>query len=822
MPKVFLSHSSADKASYVEYVADKLIEKVGNHNVVYDKYTFEEGMETISEINTHLKDTDLFVLFISDKALESDWVKSELETANKLMEASKLERIYPIIIDRNIEYSDKRIPKWMQERYNIKLVSRPSKSVQLIKERMIEINWKFHPKVADRKKVFVGRNELIKDFEERLDDYEKGMPSCAVVAGIEKIGRTTFLNHCLRKSNVISKQTYEPLEIYLNHENSIEDFILFLYGLGYTERCDITDLMSKGMDIKIDIAIKLISDIQNAKDILFIRDVGCIINYEGVMVDWFNKIIDGLKDKTKLSLCIISKFQMNMPGYLCPAIFKQSILELEKKERAGLLRRYLEIENIELDVNDFQFVLDLLTGFPQQAIYAVDLLSEKGIEYVKSNSYLLVEYSNKKVENALRGISNDDKKMNFLRLLSSLDQMSSTLIRTVTNNDDLYMNILNEFVGLSICEQIGSNKEYIRVNDVIRDYIDRSKLEIEEEFQKKLDIELKTFLDDPSLDSYSVPEYLNNMKVALLKGEKIDAKEILPSIYLKSMRELYEKKGNRLSDVIKFARKALEKESSMDSRIVFEIRYFLCLSLAKMKNKELLTEVQKISGADHNFLLGFYYRQIGKPDKSLEQYNKSLEIRPNFSKAKRELVQVYIMLEEYSLAKQLAKENYEVYPENPYHIQAYFMCTIKGWKTEEEKLLLEKLIEELEKIQTPISNKMLNECKALFEGFCNNDFETALEIIDRSIKHESNKKYGYKVKFDLCEKFKDLEQMKMVLGELNKLEADKNTDQLVSLRSIVICFEEGVESGVAYFSSKIQNYTQQAQDRFIQRLRMKY
>lgn len=43
--KAFLSHKSEDK-DYVEYVAMK----IGLDHCVYDKYTFSDGMKTLSEI----------------------------------------------------------------------------------------------------------------------------------------------------------------------------------------------------------------------------------------------------------------------------------------------------------------------------------------------------------------------------------------------------------------------------------------------------------------------------------------------------------------------------------------------------------------------------------------------------------------------------------------------------------------------------------------------------------------------------------------------------------------------------------------------------
>ena len=117
--KVFLSHKSEDK-DFVRHVA----EKIGIDRCHYDEYTFEDGMNTLDEIMSALDSTDLFILFISDKALDSKWVKRERVRAKKLLDQGKIKQIYPIIIDSNpaITYADERIPSWMREQYVIRQV----------------------------------------------------------------------------------------------------------------------------------------------------------------------------------------------------------------------------------------------------------------------------------------------------------------------------------------------------------------------------------------------------------------------------------------------------------------------------------------------------------------------------------------------------------------------------------------------------------------------------------------------------------------------------------------------------------------------------
>lgn len=95
MIKCFLSHSSKDKDSYVRIVAGRLRKEVK----IYDEESFERGMRTADEIARGLDESTLFVIFISNAALDSDWVKGELSAAQKKFEQGQLRRIYPIIID---------------------------------------------------------------------------------------------------------------------------------------------------------------------------------------------------------------------------------------------------------------------------------------------------------------------------------------------------------------------------------------------------------------------------------------------------------------------------------------------------------------------------------------------------------------------------------------------------------------------------------------------------------------------------------------------------------------------------------------------------
>ncbi len=114
MANVFLSHSSKDKERYVRIVAEKLEKEFDEHSIHYDEHTFEAGMKPLEEIEKGLGKTDLFVIFLSRASLNSEWVQKEIFVAR---ESDIVKRIYPIVIEENLDWNDKEIPEWLKE-YN--------------------------------------------------------------------------------------------------------------------------------------------------------------------------------------------------------------------------------------------------------------------------------------------------------------------------------------------------------------------------------------------------------------------------------------------------------------------------------------------------------------------------------------------------------------------------------------------------------------------------------------------------------------------------------------------------------------------------------
>lgn len=384
MIRCFLSHSSKDKGSYVEIVA----QKVGIANCVYDEYTFEEGMRPLDEILKGLDQSELFVIFISESALQSEWVKFEITNAKQMLDSNKIERIFPLVIDESIHYSDHRIPQWMKDEYNLKYVSRPVVAARRIRQRLREISWKKYPDLKMKSQVFVGRNSLINQFEERIDDFDLEKPSCIIASGVYSIGRRSLLEHCLVKTNLFG-DSYRPPYIYLNSQESIEDLIIKTYDLGFSKEQDFSNFMSTTVKDKTKIAINLTDDIHKSKEVVFIIDNGCIVTFEREICDWFIEIIDALSSSELLTFCVVSRFRPNLKQVRhLKNFFCIGVSELSFKERKGLLKRYSIIEGLDLSKNDLNYFSGLLSGYPEQTFFVVNQIKDEGLADTKKNTHL--------------------------------------------------------------------------------------------------------------------------------------------------------------------------------------------------------------------------------------------------------------------------------------------------------------------------------------------------------------------------------------------------------------------------------------------------
>ena len=777
MRRVFLSHSSNDKG-YVR----KVVEKVGIDNCVYDEYTFEAGMDTLEEIFKGLESSDLFVIFISDSSLESKWVKKEIKGAKDFLNANQIIRIYPIIVDGGISYDDTRIPQWMKETYNIRYIASPNIAANKIKARLREIVWNCNPRLKSRSYFFVGRNEEVKRFEDRRSDFDLPELKCINASGLDEMGRKAFMSYVLKKGNIMNA-SYEYNLISLDKHESIEDFILKIADLG-NGGITATDLSLKTQEEKISVAASIINTIGKHNEFIFINDQGVIIRPNLQMVEWFRRVLEQVEKKLIIGIASIyslhnkAAYSKNDYRDSLGSTFSILIKELDVSERKLLLKEYCRIERITIPSEKLKTIANNLSGYPGQIFYAVQMIKDEGIDETLDKLYQIREYADLKAQVVFDRFVQDDDAISFLVFLSSFDFVNYDILDIVFIKHPNYRDYLYLFVSVSICEKIGSDGEYIRVNDVLKDIVFRRRLEMTTELKELFNSLVNQTVNDSFVNETDLASYYSVIRSKFENGD-IDEKYIIPSHYLKCIVKNYNSRFYEKSS--KLCKQLIDggSLSRFDKEIANDIYYYYCQSLAREHKQDKFFQEIDYPGfneTDKQFLLGFFFRINGNPQKAIEHLKKAINSRADFPKARRELANAYLAAEDYEEAERLCVENYQKDNRNPYYIQPYFESLIHKndfmASTRNTNIIqkMEELLEAMRASDSPQAKQMYCCMKAEYYAYVKNEYDEAMFEIQEGLNETVDSSiYLLLTKFDIAYRFLKTDEMDNALKDIERI-----------------------------------------------------
>ncbi len=314
------------------------------------------------------------------------------------------------------------------------------------------------------------------------------------------------------------------------------------------------------------------------------------------------------------------------------------------------------------------------------------------------------------------------------------------------------LDIVNEFIEAGICNSIGSLGEYVRLNDVIRDYIARGSISIPERFSRSVTLLSKEVLDSESTETdFDYSEKAIAIRVALLEGRAVPEKMIIPAHFLTAISQNY--KNKRYKNVIDLSERILQKENYEDY-IRNQVMHFYCMALARRRDHRFLQEVHKIKGKEHEYVLGFYYRISGRYDDAIPRFLSATKEKRWEENSKRELVLIYNITEDYDAAFNLAKESYNAYPSNPISVLAYFEVLLNKYKNGSggEKNLIDEMklaLLSISRISSEKGKEVESGMKARYEYYIRNDEGHALDIVNDAVHQFPNSPYPLLVKMEI-------------------------------------------------------------------------
>jgi tetratricopeptide (TPR) repeat protein len=773
--KFFLSHSSSDKDGYVRQVADRLGDRAA-----YDEYSFESGMETLDEIFRTMDASDIFVLFISDAALNSAWVQREIVNGKRQIDEDRTKRFVPILIDKGVSHLDARIPDWIRDRYNIRLVAKPVVALRRLNTAFAQLSLSRHPSLERRQRLFVGRNKELSAFERRFDDYTKSVPAAVVVSGMREVGRKTFMLQGLKKTNKIA-QTYVPISISLQPEDGIEGLISKIYDIGfYPSDMDISSLSTASVDEKKDMLLRLLTELYKQNEVLLVDDWRSIVRYGGEVSEWFVEICD-LVPANHTVLAVASASRPKMGAKVAgDTIFSVRLSELDPDERMGLMVRYLrEVEGkFDIEASAYAPFKKALNGYPEQAIYAGQLIASEGLSAAQLRLSDIHEFSRLKASVHVEKYDDDKDRREFMELLSWFEFLSIELIGRLAVMVDLpLMQYVDELLDDAVCDLVGSVGEYVRLNDIIRDYLARGSSEIPPRYARAITVLSREIFSGQFAD-YDYSEKYAAVRISLLQGIEVPESLLITAQLFGAIAQKY--KNRRYSDVIELCDRVMQRDN-YEQYIKAQVRHYLCMALARTRDNRFLSEVQSIRGEEHNYVLGFYYRMVGRYDEALNRLSRAISDGRWEENAKREIVLIYNITENYTEAFSLARESYRKYPSNAITVQAYFEVLLNVPRSEEILAELKSTLETIGKLTSEKAEEIGICMRARHVFTVEQDSSRAFSILDEGISRFPKSPYPLlaKLEFGMSLKRLDLLDSTLKLFKQRGFSADQGKVQTV-------------------------------------------
>lgn len=698
MIKAFISHSSRQKE-----FATQLVNKIGRDYCIIDCYDFEPAYKSIDEIYRAIERCTVFVLLISRESMTSEWVNKEIDAAVRKFSPSQLERFWPYIIDPSISLED--CPEWirLKENFNLRKFYSPEFLCLDIEQKFRRIIWRENPDIMARETELIGRQEELGIFEQLRYSMNGQDLRAIIISGRAGVGKEAFARQCLYKQG--RPHEMEPCRISLDVKNGLEDFIIQLNLILKTfDDAQLTAILSASYQSKIDVAVNLLNEIFDMRQVLFVDDnMACVLPDKQIPT-WLADLVSHESLYKQLALFIKSRITPN--SYLesdIPRLAHIHLNPLSKTDRKKLFYSLAQSYHLDGFVDrDVDYFVEQLLESPAQIHEAVKAISRHGVTKARNDIGRLIEMGDERAKPLIDHFKEDDLSLSILIILARFEFLDfDTLEEIFEGREKELQNAISDMLVYGVISTFGSSGEYIRLDHYLCDYIRRNRIPLSKELSRIVDEILEIKIIHASITK-DVSVYFYDLQQRIMKQQYASDSFLVPSVVVKAVIEAYNDRRYKL--VINICEKVRDDGHMMNDEVNRELLYWHCLSLCRsLKTDEgngdkFWRLVKGIGGADNDFLKGFFFRYDEQYVKAEKHLKLALQRAPNMERAKRELVTVLLEQGKYEDALDLARDNYNRDKgENTYHIYAYFRCLVrKPDLTPEEKQQLVKMMRQVE------------------------------------------------------------------------------------------------------------------------------
>lgn len=782
--KAFLSYCHKD-----ERLIDSVAKRLGRQFCVYDKYAFRTGEEFKISIRKFLDDSDIFVLFASKAAIESIWIKFEIDEAWHQIIRERISTALVYIIDSEIIIEND-IPDWLQRG----LIRHDNTAQSIARDIRSHLDDLLRKR---RNPYFVGRGADIGRLEEMLTPADSSpAPRIFFVCGLPGIGRRSLIKHAAPNVLNLRKQ----VEFRIEEGDSINDICAKIADKveSYSNSEDFKNIFEEIQTLRANRALERI--LVNVKTLtvsgelpIFLDDGGLLDN-EGYIRQPISDLIDAIQPDDSIYICFVSyrkpQFQHNV---VCPVC---RINPLGSTDTRRLLKILSEKEKVTISPDNLRDISEYVAGYPPSAYYAINQAKDYGQDLLVKHKQKLVEFRTNvfiKHMNSLNLETDDGASLQLLAIFSPLpfQVIQACLQGDIENVDRLMMKLID--LSLIIADGDG----LYRISDPIKDSaINAFGLPTRERATIVAE-HLSYYIENQTLQS----RHLELNRILFLAARlSMDTKLANNAIHLVSdIIQLTEKyyHAREYDKAIMCGRSALsERPDSITARS------YLIRSLIQKEQwveaTQELTQLKRFAPTrDVYFLHGFMERRQGHFLAAISAYEDAKRAGRKGASINRELSQCYFLAGDLEKANHYLNEALIRHGDNRYVVDLWAQIATRRGDEESAR----KALARLEVIDQPIYYYYRKSRIELRFG----NFQKAQSAASKALRADNHPPFAVVAQAALCEmETGNVHEASDILGRLDTAYGDIRRDIRTGLRCRLELIQDNFQNAL-YLSERIQD-----------------
>ena len=679
--KAFLSHSSKNKP-----IVQKVAEILGAQVVEMDSNTFDHGLINVAAIQDALKKSSVFVLFLTQDAIESGYVKYEALMAAELQARGVIERFLVLCLDEDAF-------KGASEYWNSFNFVRKATSINAIARMIQSILLEQRLKDSSKSRPFIGRTEDLTRVKDSIVDPKAPNTSSLFISGNAGIGRRAFarqlfgeiyrhVNPLFPEIDIDSIDGYD--EIYrklLTAFRPIE--LLSAY------RARIAAFAMADDSEKARLIAQLFELAKENREAVVLRDTGGLLHDEGNIQSALSNVLRKVSDSMHPLAIMIAERMVPKPFRDAqPRTVFCSLNALPDNEVRQLCAMLLKQRGIAYTDDDLDELVKLADGHPLNVYFIAEAVREHTLPVFLADTSYFTQWKHRRASQFLQKINFSDHERVLLSALKDFPNLTfDALVEIVTQDPPAVAAALVRLMDLHIVE--GSGHTY-RITPPLRVGVERSpKFSVNAPERERVIRIVANLLRTTGEDEQIAVSMLDTQILAAIEAEAsvpaLFEAFLLPSHYVWLARRKYNERY--FDDARALCLRAVDRIKHLSPAGKVEACRLLCLASIRTgkdadfeRGIKILEQHSNDSWArsNVNFLKGFYARHNGRFPDAEKFFRNAVEESPGNFSALHQLASICLVRGDTESAEVFARRGLKSTIENDYVLNILLSALLKA------------------------------------------------------------------------------------------------------------------------------------------------